>query len=209
MRIAAALRLRARSSRSPGRGAPAGPSRRRASRPERRRAARWSAAKIHTELGVSYYEAGKLGVALEELNDAISADKTYAPAWNARALVHMDLKEDAEAERDFKQALKLDPASSDDQEQLRPVPVPAQTRQGGRALPARCDQEPALRHARRGLQERRTVLAEHGRQEGGGGVLPARAQAQPGQPQALFNMAELEYGRDRYAGARNSTSTAM
>ncbi len=44
-------------------------------------------AKIHTELGVNYYEAGNLGVALEELNEALSADKSYAPAWNARALV--------------------------------------------------------------------------------------------------------------------------
>lgn len=69
-------------------------------------------ARIHTELGVSYYEAGRLAVALEELDEAIRADRTYAPAWNARALVYMDLKNDAKAEADFKQALRVDPANS-------------------------------------------------------------------------------------------------
>src|SRR5512139_1210115 len=69
-------------------------------------------ARIHTELGVTYYEAGKLAVALEELNEAISADRSYAPAWNARALVYMELKEDANAESDFKQALRADPSDS-------------------------------------------------------------------------------------------------
>jgi type IV pilus assembly protein PilF len=68
--------------------------------------------RIHTELGVTYYEAGKLAIALEELNEALSADRSYAPAWNARALIYMDLKEDAKAEADFKQALRVDAANS-------------------------------------------------------------------------------------------------
>jgi type IV pilus assembly protein PilF len=66
-------------------------------------------AKIHTQLGVGYLEAGRAAIALQELNIAIEADRTYAPAYNARALVYMDLKEDAKAESDFKQALKTDP----------------------------------------------------------------------------------------------------
>jgi type IV pilus assembly protein PilF len=66
-------------------------------------------AKIHTQLGVGYFEAGRPGVALQELNVAIEANRSYAPAYNARALVHMELKEDAKAESDFKQALKVDP----------------------------------------------------------------------------------------------------
>lgn len=69
-------------------------------------------ARIHTELGVTYYEAGKFAIALEELNAALAADRGYAPAWNARGLVYMDLKEDVNAEADFKQALRADPANS-------------------------------------------------------------------------------------------------
>ena len=69
-------------------------------------------AKIHTELGVSYYENGQLGVALEELNTAVAADRSYAPAYDGLGLVYMQLKDDAQAERNFLQALKLDPNSS-------------------------------------------------------------------------------------------------
>lgn len=65
-------------------------------------------AKIHTQLGVSYFEAGRPGIALQELNTAIEASRSYAPAYHARALVQMELKQDAQAESDFKQAVRLD-----------------------------------------------------------------------------------------------------
>lgn len=64
-------------------------------------------ARIHTELGALYFQEGNLAVALEELRVATSADSSYAPAYNVRGLVHMDLRENDEAERDFRQALSL------------------------------------------------------------------------------------------------------
>ena len=70
-------------------------------------------AKIHTELGVNYYQNGQLGVALEELNTAVASDRSYAPAYDALALVYMELKEDEQAEANFRQALKLNPNSSE------------------------------------------------------------------------------------------------
>ncbi len=70
-------------------------------------------ARIHTELGSGYYEIGKLGVALQELNEAIEADPKYVPAYNTLALVHMALKEDDKARKRFEQALRIDPNDSD------------------------------------------------------------------------------------------------
>jgi type IV pilus assembly protein PilF len=70
-------------------------------------------AKIHTELGVNYYQSGQLGVALEELNTAVASDRTYAPAYGALALVYMELKDDERAEANFRQALKMNPNSSE------------------------------------------------------------------------------------------------
>lgn len=72
-----------------------------------------SRAAIHTELGSSYYNSGQYAVALEELHEALRADPDYAPAYSVLGLVHMELREDAVAVRNFEQALKLSPNDSE------------------------------------------------------------------------------------------------
>lgn len=66
-------------------------------------------AKIHTELGSLYLESGRLGVAQEEARIALSADPSYAPAFNLLGLVHMNLRETGAADDSFQKALRLAP----------------------------------------------------------------------------------------------------
>lgn len=66
-------------------------------------------AKVHTELGAAYFQAGNMAVALEELKVALAADSTYAPAYSVLGLVHAYLKENDQAERALKRALELTP----------------------------------------------------------------------------------------------------
>ena len=70
-------------------------------------------ARIHTELAAAYYELGNMGVALEEARMALAADESYAPAYNVLGLVHMDLKETAQAEANFIRALRIAPNDPD------------------------------------------------------------------------------------------------
>ncbi len=70
-------------------------------------------ARIHTELASAYFERGSMGIALEELRTAISADPSYAPAYNVLGLVHMDLRENDAAQRNFERALALSPNDPD------------------------------------------------------------------------------------------------
>lgn len=72
-----------------------------------------ASAKIHTELAGMYYERAQLGIALGEIATALQADRDYAPAYNVRGLIHMALREDKEAEEDFKQSLHLDKNDSE------------------------------------------------------------------------------------------------
>lgn len=65
-------------------------------------------AKVHTELAGLYYERAQLGIALAEVEQALQADKNHAPAYGVRALIHMELREDKEAEEDFRRSLSLD-----------------------------------------------------------------------------------------------------
>jgi type IV pilus assembly protein PilF len=73
----------------------------------------FKSAKVHTELAGLYYERAQLGIALDELNQALQADRDYAPAYSVRGLVHMALREDKEAEEDFQRSLNLDNTDSD------------------------------------------------------------------------------------------------
>jgi type IV pilus assembly protein PilF len=159
-------------------------------------------AKIHTELGVGYYESGKLGVALEELNTAIAADKTYAPAWNARALVYMELKDDALAESDFKQALKLDPESADTKNnyglylcQRKRAPEGIRYLLDAIKNPLYTTPDNAYKNA--GLCSRNAgdmKMAEE--------YFLKALKLNPSQPQALYNMAEINFARGDYAQAK-------
>jgi type IV pilus assembly protein PilF len=66
-------------------------------------------AKVHTELGIAYYQGGQMAVALEEARVAVNANPNYAPAYGLLGLIHMYLKEDAEALANFERAARLDP----------------------------------------------------------------------------------------------------
>lgn len=72
-----------------------------------------ASAKVHSELAGLYYEMGKYGVALEEIDQALQADRNYAPAYNVRGLVHMALRDDRKAEDDFQTSLQIDKTDSD------------------------------------------------------------------------------------------------
>jgi type IV pilus assembly protein PilF len=70
-------------------------------------------AKLHTELASLYYSNGNLGVALEELRAASSADSSYAPAHGMFGLVYMQTRENDRAEASFERALRLSPNDAD------------------------------------------------------------------------------------------------
>jgi len=72
-----------------------------------------ASAKIHTELAGAYYERVQMGIALSEIDQALQADRNYAPAYNVRGLIHMALHEDKEAEENFQQSLRLDKTDSE------------------------------------------------------------------------------------------------
>jgi len=70
-------------------------------------------ARVHTELASLYFERGSMGVALEELRIAASADPSYAPAHGMFGLVYMELKEHKLAEQSFQRGLGLAPQDPD------------------------------------------------------------------------------------------------
>lgn len=67
-------------------------------------------ARIHTELGSAYFQAGNPAAALDHLTIAIQSDSGYVRAYSVRGVVYTSLKEYAKAEDDFRRALDREPA---------------------------------------------------------------------------------------------------
>jgi type IV pilus assembly protein PilF len=68
-----------------------------------------SRAKIHTELGALYFQAGNPAAALEHLALALEIDSRFHQANSVRGLVYASLREFAKAEADFARALSRAP----------------------------------------------------------------------------------------------------
>jgi len=66
-------------------------------------------ARVHTDLAGAYYERGNMGVALDELRLATTADPSYPQAYELLGLVYMELKDARQAESNFERALRLSP----------------------------------------------------------------------------------------------------
>jgi type IV pilus assembly protein PilF len=70
-------------------------------------------AELRTQLASEYYQRGNFVVALEETRQAEKNDPSYYQAYNVRALVYMELREDAQARAAFERALSLAPNDPD------------------------------------------------------------------------------------------------
>lgn len=75
--------------------------------PQRRRA------RIRTELAVGYFEEGRTPIALDEVKQALAHDPSYAPAYNLRGLIYLQLGDARQAEESLRRALALAPRDGD------------------------------------------------------------------------------------------------
>ncbi|WP_092483598.1 tetratricopeptide repeat protein [Candidatus Ichthyocystis hellenicum] len=70
-------------------------------------------AKIHVDLASAYYSRGKYGIALEEIDRALTTRPNYAPAYSLQGVVYAQLGEWTKARKSFVVAFKNDPNNPD------------------------------------------------------------------------------------------------
>jgi len=161
-----------------------------------------ASAKVHTELAGLYYERAQLGIALDELEQALRADSDYAPAYGVRGLVRMALREDKEAESDFRKALRIDELDSNTQNNYGWFLC-----QRGReeesiphflsALKNPLYRTPALAYLNAGLCSRRMEKNKDAEE-----FFRKALTVQPGMKDALYGLAELSFTDANYAQAK-------
>ena len=160
-------------------------------------------AQAHTELAAQYYERAQLGVALEELDIALKAEPTYAPAYNVRGLVRMALREYPQAEQDFRYSLQLDDSNSDAHNNY------------GWFLCQQGRERESMQHFMAALKN--PLYATPGKAYLNAGLCARKAGnskdaedffqkslvIQPEMPEALFGLADLAVANGDYAGAKS------
>jgi len=159
-------------------------------------------ARIHTELAANYFGIGNVGVALEEVKEALRADRTYGPAHNVAGLIYAQLKEDSLAEESFRRALSINPSDSDALHNY------------GMFLCQRKQEKEAIRQFMLAVRnplyttpERSYVNAGVCARRGGDAAGAAdyfllALKIRPDLPQALYQMADLAYARGNYGEAK-------
>ncbi len=162
----------------------------------------YKSAKVHTELAGLYYQRAQFGVALDELSKALNADSDYAPAYNVRALIHMALREDKDAEVDFRKSLDLDSTNSDTHNNYGWYLC--QNDRAKEAIPQFMDAiknplytTPGLAYLNAGLCSRKA-----GNNKDAEFFLQKALQVQPDSLQAMFALADLSFANGDYFTAK-------
>lgn len=159
-------------------------------------------AQIHTDLGAAYFGSGQLGVALEELNVAIRADSSFAPAYNMLGLVYMTLREDDKAEENFRRSLSLSSADSDANNNYgwflcQRGKIDDSIRYFMAALKNPLYATPEKSYLNAGICARKKNDDAEAEE-----FLLKAIKLQPRQPQALFHLADINFKRGNYAESK-------
>ncbi len=175
--------------------------------PEKARAT--AGAKVHTELASLYFERSQLGIALAEIEQALQADPDYAPAYNMRGLLHMTLREDKEAEDDFRHGLRLNPGDSEMHNNYGWFLC-----QRDRAKESIPHFMAALKNPLYATPERAYLNAglcsrQAGNLKDAEEFLQRALAVQPALPQAMFALAEIDFSRGDIQSARKHFSEAV
>jgi len=159
-------------------------------------------ARIHTELAAGYLEMKNLAVALEEAGIAQRSDPTYGPAYNVAGMIYAELRNDALAEQNFQQALRLNRQDPDANNNYGAFLCQRKREAEGirhfmAAVSDPLYQYPDRSYVNAGLcARRRGDLAE------AEGYFRGALKFQPNQVQALYQLADMAYARANYADAR-------
>lgn len=162
-----------------------------------------ASAKVHTELAALYYERGQYGIALEEINLALKGYGDYAPAFTMRALVKMALREDKDAESDFLHSLKLDASSSEAHNNYGWFLCQRAREKESIAEFTAAVKNPLYSTPEKALVNAGLCAHKSGDDKAAEDFLERARLISPRLPEALIALAELDFDRGDWAGAKS------
>lgn len=160
-------------------------------------------ARVHTELAAGYFELGNIGVALEEVKEALRSDPNYSPAHNVAGLVYAQLKEDTLAEQSYQRALSLNPGDYDANNNYGQFLCQRKREEESIGYFLAAVRNPLYPAADRSYVNAGVCSRRRGDMAGAEKYFLLALKLRPNQAQALYQMAEISYARRNYGEAKN------
>lgn len=160
-------------------------------------------ARLHTELGSGYFEQNQLAIALQEFTEAITINPDYAPAYIGLGMVYTRLGDTAKAESNLKHATEVDPDNPEARNNYGTFLC-----EHGRIDASLTEFRAAVRNPLYATPETAYLniglcsLKKKDTGEAEAAFLKA-LEYQPLQPQACYQLAQLNYQRGDFSDARN------
>lgn len=170
---------------------------------------RHDAAAYNTELGIAYMERGQLAIAQKKLDRAVKENPRDPDVHSARALLFARLRQPEQADREFREALRLAPKNPDYQNNYAVYLCSVGRVDEGVQTFVKAAQNPlyvtpALAYENAGV----CLRSAHRDQEAAQMFRNALA-IQANFPQAAWELADLDYSHGRLAQARQEIDSFL
>jgi len=159
-------------------------------------------ARVHTDLAASYFDIGNVGVAPEEVKEALRADPNYGPAHNVAGVIYAQLKEDRLAEESFQRALRINAADSDALNNYGMFLCQRKQEREGIRYFVQAVRNPLYASPERSYVNAGVCARRIGDTAGAAEFFLLALKVRPNQPQALYQMADVSYARGDFGEAK-------
>ena len=163
---------------------------------------RQEAARVHTDLGHQYLNQGKLELALEKLNKALSFDPDYADAHTVIAVLYEKIGDTAKAEEHYRRAAQLKPKGGSELNNYAAFLCKLGRYDEAQGYFQLALTDPFYKTPAVALVNSGTCLLKAGKRDEAEKALRRAVLIQPDDPEALIQLAQTLYEKGDYFNAR-------
>lgn len=163
---------------------------------------RQDAARVHTELGQKYLQQGKLELALEKLQKALSFDPDYVDAHTVIAVLYENIGDSAKAEEHYRRAAQLKPKGGSELNNYGAFLCRLGRYDEAQAHFERAIADPFYRTPAVAMTNSGTCLLKAGHRDEAEKILRHALDLSPNDGETLFQLAGVMYEKGEYFKAR-------
>jgi type IV pilus assembly protein PilF len=160
------------------------------------------AARVHTELGQKYMQQGKLEIALDNLNKALSYDDNYADAHTVIAVLYERIGDVKQAEEHYRRAAQLKPKGGNELNNYGAFLCKIGRYDESTEYFERAVADPFYNTPDVALTNEGTCLLKGGKNDAAEAALRKALDRSPNNSEALFQLASVLYQKGDFFKAR-------